>query len=291
MHNITMTTKTTAFIAGALLTLGTALPALALDVSTQASVDVGAGGTATMKAKAGARMGSTTAEARKDAALASRIEKAKARANEEITRRVAALNGLGGKIEDMKRVMADQKTAFAATIQTQVSALASLQAKIAADTDIDSLKADIKSITDSYRIFMVVLPQVRLNAAADKIQTTATAMATLSAKLSTRITDAQAKGKNVATLSASLTDMNAKIADANTQAAAVISITASLKPDNGDATVAASNKAALKDARAKLKTAEDDLKAARKDAGSIVKALKEMHIDVTATTSASVSTQ
>lgn len=272
-----MTTKTTAIVAGALLTLSTALPAFALDVN--------------VAAKAGARVGSTTVGTKAAANLSTRIANAKSHAEQEITRRVTSLNALNARIQDMKRLVADQKTAFAATIQTQIVALTALQTKITADADIDTLKTDIKSITESYRIFMLVMPQIQINAAADRIQTTAAALTALSGKLSARITDAQTKGKDVATLQTNLTDMNTRIADANTQATAAITLTASLKPDNGDATVAASNKAALKDARTKLAAARADLEAARKDAGTIVKALKAMHLDAAATSSTSVSTQ
>lgn len=275
MNTSSMTTKTTAIIAGTLFALGTALPAFALDVH--------------VSAKAGAHVGTSTVGARADANLSTRISNVKSHAEQEITRRVTALNALGARIQDMIRITTDQKTAFVATIQTQITALTALQAKIAADTDIDTLKADIKSITDMYRIYMLVMPQIQINAAADRIQTTAIAMTTLADKLSARISDAKAKGKVVTTLETNLTDMNTRIADANTQATAAISMTASLKPDNGDKTIEASNKAALKDARAKLKTARADLEAARKDAGTIVKALKAMHMDATASSSASTN--
>ncbi|MBI2030016.1 hypothetical protein HYT05_00145 [Candidatus Kaiserbacteria bacterium] len=276
-----MNTKTTAIITAATLALGAALPVFAIDVGLGAS------------AGANVRTGSTTVGAKTSAALTARIEKGKARAKEEIARRVAALGELGSKVNAMARVSADMKTSIAATVQSQIAALSSLQAKIEADTDIDTLKADIKSIGESYRIFMLILPQGRITTAADSIHITAGTLSTLAGKLDTRIKDAQAKGKDVTAAATLLADMNAKIADAKVQADAAVSLTTSLKPDNGDKAIMDANKKALKDAQAKLKAAREDLKAARKAAGDIVKSLKEMKTDATvaATTTTTTTVQ
>jgi len=295
-----MTIKTTTIAAGILLAFGAALPVFALDVSVDGTADINggsAGASAGASVKAHGRTGlsaqadGATTGAHASANLATRIEKAKDRAKEEIARRVAALGDLGDKVGGMAKVTADVKTSISGTVQTQVSALSALQAKIEADTDIDTLKTDIKSITQSYRIFMLVLPQGRITTAADHVQVTAETLAALAGKLSTRITEAQGTGKDVTAATALLTDMNAKIASAKAQADAAVSLTASLKPDNGDKAAMDANKAALKDAQAKLKIAREDLKAARKDAGDIVKALRGMRTDATATASTSVGTQ
>jgi hypothetical protein len=274
--NKTMKTKATAVVA-TLLTFGTALPVFAIDVGMGAS------------AGANVRTGSTTVGTKVSAALTARIEKGKARAKEEIARRVSALGELGDKVNAMARVSAEMKTSIAGTVQSQIASLSSLQAKIEADTDIDTLKADIKSITESYRIFMLILPQGRITTAADSIHITTGTLSTLAGKLGVRITDAQTKGKDVATANTLLADMNVKIADAKVQADAAVSLTATLKPDNGDKTIMDANKKAIKDAQAKLKTAREDLKAARKAAGDIVKALKDMKTD--ATVAATTTTQ
>src|SRR5262249_493612 len=128
------------------------------------------------------------------------------------------------------------------------------------------------SFTKSYRIYLLILPQANIMAAADRAETTASLFSTLSSQLQTRI--AAATSGNVSTLNASLSDMNAKIADANFQAQAAIETLTPLKPGNGDKTVFASNQTTLKDARSKIKTAVADLVGARQDARSIVQGLK-----------------
>ena len=214
------------------------------------------------------------------------ITSAITKADTAITARITDLNNLEARIGQMDRVSAAEKTSLDTTIQASISDMTSLKAKIDADTDAATLKADIASITKSYRIYVLVMPQGRIIAAADRVVTITGTLTTLSGALQTRITAAQTAGQNVTALTASLADMNAKVTDANTQAQAAVSEIASLQPDNGDKTVFASNEAALKDARAKIKTATADLMAARKDAGSIVKALEAMKI----TTSASATT-
>lgn len=211
---------------------------------------------------------------------------AKTKADAQIDARVKALTELQTRIGQMKRVSADGKASLNASIQSTMTEMATLKTKIDADTDNATLKTDMQSISKSYRVYLLVMPQGRIIAAADRVVTTAGLMTELSAKLQTRITTAQTSGQNIIALTASLADMNAKTADANIQAQAAISAVANLKADNGDKTVYESNQTALKDARAKIKTAMTDLKTARQDAGSIVKVLVSLKASASATTTA-----
>jgi hypothetical protein len=267
-----MTSKTTATVLG-IITALVALPAFALEVGASAG--------ATVNASAG---GVTVS-----AAMQTRITTAKSHADQEIDRRVQALNDLNTRVQGMVKVSADVKTSISNEVSTEVSNLTTLKAKIDADADIATLKTDIKSITADYRIFMLVIPQGRITVAADRISAVTEAMTTFSGKLQTRITAAQTGGQDVTALSASLTDMNAKIADANVQATAAVSHVSSLQPDKGDKTIMASNSAAIKQSRADLKVAMQDLTAARKDAGSIIAGLKALEASGSASTTTSTS--
>ena len=236
-----------------------------------------------------ADVGANAGGARVSASVSARITTAKSHADQEIERRITALNDMNTKVQAMVRLSADEKTSISTAISNQISTLTTLKAKIDADTDLATLKTDIKSITASYRIFVLIIPQGRIEVAADKIATAVTSLTTLAGKLQTRIADAQAAGKDTASLSASLSDMNTKLADANVQASAAASEVANLTPDNGDKTKMQSNDQALKDARAKIQVALKDLATARQDAGSIVTGLKDLN--VSGTTSVSGSTQ
>ena len=211
------------------------------------------------------------------------------RGDTEITRRITALTDLNTRIQAMQKVTDTFKAGISASITNEVNTLTSLKAKIDADTDLATLKADIQSITASYRVFALVLPQGRIAAAADREVTLVSMLSTLGAKLQARITAAQQGGANVTAMSAALTDMAAKLQDAQTQAEGSVTASASLAPDGGDKTKMAANTAALKTARADLAAAQKDLAAARKDVDTIVKGLAS--VKTTTTASSTTSTQ
>ena len=253
-------TKPAAAFVGTLLI---ASPAFALDLSVGASASAGAGST-TVSAKADAKIGT-----------------AKGRADQEVTRRTNSLTDLNTKVQAMTKVSATEKTNVSNLVQAEISSLTALKAKIDADTDLATLKTDIKTITEDYRIYMLVLPQGRMEVAADKIETVTSTYTALAAKLQARVSQAPS-GTDTTQVNASLSDMNAKISDANAKAQAAVTLVANLQPDQGNATVAASNKTALQNARADIKAALADLKTARQDAGSIVKAIESWKVSASA---------
>jgi hypothetical protein len=218
------------------------------------------------------------------AKISATISKTIARADQEITRRINNLNTASARLNDMKNISASEKASLQAGISTEVGNLTGLKATIDADTDATKLKTDVQSITLDYRVYMLVLPQGRIAAAADRVATIVSQMQQLSTKLSARITAAQAAGKNVTAAQAAYTDMQAKIADASTQSQAALTETQNLAPDQGNTTVEASNTAAIKDALAKLKTVQSDLKAARVDIKTIMDAVKGTGVSGSATT-------
>jgi len=218
--------------------------------------------------------------------LANSINKIQTRADQEIARRIAALNTLSARVNAMTKIASSSQSALSANIATQVTAMNTLQAQIASDIAAgatSSLKADIQSITKSYRIFALIIPQGAIEAAADRVLDIAGMMTALAGQLQTRITAAQNADATMSAEIFALADLNAKVADVNTQVNVGVSEIANLQPDNGNATIQASNTAALKDARTKVQIAQQDLTAARKDAGTIVKALVSLKVSGSAT--------
>ncbi len=217
------------------------------------------------------------------AATAKKMEKAKERAGQEIDRRISSLNNLNARIQDMQKITSDFKKTLNTTIQAQISAFSALKAKIDADTDEATLKSDIQSITQSYRIYALVAQQISISAAADRIVTLTTMMTTLGSKLQARVTAAQNAGAQVGSLTTALTDMSARLQDANAKAQQAVALSIALVPDLDDKTKLASNNAALKTARATIHAARKDLDAARKYAQTIIKGLKSLPITATTT--------
>ncbi|MDB5237161.1 MAG: hypothetical protein JWL88_263 [Parcubacteria group bacterium] len=214
--------------------------------------------------------------------------KVRAHSDTEIDARIGALTKMIARLGDAKRLSTDAKASLTTELNTQISALTSLKGQIGTDAT-TSLKADAQSITKSFRIYALVLPQAAINAAADRIMTIAADMQTLSGKIGARITAAQTAGADVTAAVAAHADFDAKVADAKIQAQVAVTEVANLAVDAGDATKLAANTAALKDAKTKLDAAQADLKAARADVDSILKALKgkgEVKAGAHATTSA-----
>ncbi len=213
---------------------------------------------------------SVTAGTNASASLSSLIAKGDA----DIASRITALNDLSARIGEMKNVSAAEKTSLQGNIASEIQNLTSLKSTVDTATSVSSLRATLKSDINSTRIYILVLPQGRIAAAADRIATIVSLMQQLSTKLSARISSAQSAGVDVSAAQSAYTDMQTQIANANTSSQAALSETVSLTPDQGNTALQASNTAAVKDAAAKIRSAVADLKAARADIKIIVSAVK-----------------
>ncbi len=197
-----------------------------------------------------------------------RMDNLKNRANQEITRRIASLQKLLTRISEIKKITDSQKASFTSQVQTEINNLTTLQAKIQADTDTATLKTDVQSIVQSYRVYALFMPKIEILGAADRILTTSDQVTAEVTKLQTKIDEAKAKGKDVTTLQALLTDLQAKVTDAKLQAQNAITTVTPLTPDGYPG-----NKTSLESARTMIKTGHQDLLTAREDAKKIIKEL------------------
>lgn len=204
------------------------------------------------------------------------------RANKEIDRRITNLNKLEEKIQGISKLSSTEKASLVLTIQNQISLLSNLKIKINAETDAATLKTDVQSITKAYRIYALVLPQIEIIVAADKISTTANTLSDLSVKL-------QSRSKDVVAIQQLLADMNAKIADAQVKASAAIAGVKALVPDNGVKSIKDANDNAFKAARDSIKAGTKDLKDAKKIADKIRNSLKIGEKERSATSTATTT--
>ena len=292
MNTKNITKSLISFTGVALLAASFAIPAGAQGLGVSASVDASASaGTGSSDSAAMTTTSVHATGAVKTKVEAAAISRGIDRGNKEIDRRVASLNDLTARVGTMVRLTADQKASISAQLQAQVTALTALKAKIDADSDTATLKTDVKSILDSYRIFALVIPQGHIVAASDRMGAIIDSMTTVGAKLQIRIAAAKAAGKVTTDADAAFADFSAKLADAKIQAQAAQSGVAALVPDQGDKASADANKAALVKARADIKVGTSDLKAARKDAEAILKTIKSFKLDASATASSTTSVQ
>lgn len=191
------------------------------------------------------------------------------RGEEEISRRITSLNALVTKINGLEKLTAAEKISFTSEIQTDITDLTSLNAKIAADTDLNTLKTDVQSIVNDYRVYLLFMPKIHLLASADRATDTINVLAGLASNLSNRIDAAKTAGKDVTNLQSTLNEMNSKLTEATTEVTAIQNTVTPLTPDGYPA-----NRATLVSARADLKVARTDLQVAYNDAKTIIAGLK-----------------
>jgi hypothetical protein len=164
----------------------------------------------------------------------------KTNAIKEIDRRLASLNKLTDKINGIKRISSTQRETLLAQIKIEITSLQDLKTKIEAETDATALQEEKKSITESYRIYALLIPKIEIIAHADKIISLADAM------------------------SAKTTDEGLKkiIAESKAKAQSAIDLVMPLVPEDypGFKTTLSTARDMLKDARTNLNTVFATLK-------------------------------
>ncbi|MEK7551185.1 MAG: hypothetical protein AAB532_01150 [Patescibacteria group bacterium] len=200
-----------------------------------------------------------------------RMENLRERGYKEIDRRIASLQKIVERLSQMKRLSSTQIEEYKAQIGENIDGLTVLRAKIAADTDLTTLQADVKSIVSGYRIYAFFIQYINLSAAFDRSYTVYNNMNTVYGKLSQRIDEAKTSGEDTTELNILLSDMNTKLNAAKTLLdeglAELEGLTYAGYPDN---------KSKLTSARSKLKTVHLDFKAAHKDGRKIIQGLKKL---------------
>lgn len=212
------------------------------------------------------------------------MARAKEKAGREIDRRVKALTELSARVSGMTKVTAELKQSISANVQNQVTSLSTLKTKIEANTDGATLRIDIQSITQSYRIYALVMPQTRIAAAADREATLINMLVGLGTKLQARLEALQAAGTDVTALGQMLTEMGVALGTAQTHAQNAISAVIVLTPDEGDKTKMKANTDALQGARKEVQAAHQDIVTARKHAETIIKGLRALETATTTLT-------
>jgi biopolymer transport protein ExbD len=203
---------------------------------------------------------------------ATRLANIIAKGNQEIDRRLASLANLASVITAAKHITSGDKTSLTNELNTEVTGLTQLRAKLDAETTVAAAGTDAQSIFSEYRVYALVLPKVWLVRLADQQQDVEAKLVALAKKLQTRIDSEKAKGKDTASLQSMLDDLNAKVGVSQPISTAVEQKVLPLLPSdwNSDHTI-------LSGDYAQLKTAHTDNQAAYQDATKIIAALKTMN--------------
>lgn len=197
------------------------------------------------------------------------IAKFKAGADKLIDKRIDELTKLITRINAAGRLSADDKAAIIADLNTTIAGLRTLKSKIGSDTVIDTLKADIRSIFEKFRVFAVVMPRAEGLSGINKIKTVLGKLQAAGDRVSKLIDKAVAGGADTAKISLLFTDYQTKLADAKVQLDAATVKFNAMKVN--DPTAA---KTLFQDGKALLKKAKEDLRAAHKDLKEIIALLR-----------------
>ncbi len=192
------------------------------------------------------------------------------RASQLIKERMQALLSNKNIIERDKNLTDEQKKILIAPLDSTVTGLNTLGATIASSTDATSTKALVSRITSDYRVFGIVIPQVRLEKRIFDLQNHSQKLSQAFLKIQTKIDEQKTKGKDVTEWQKNLDDAKALVAlDMNSLATMLPKVTA-LKPiDYGT-----SSKATIDSVNVELKKIAKDFNSISKVARKPV--LKEM---------------
>lgn len=194
------------------------------------------------------------------------LERLKKKATKELERRIAALTRLLTVINQFKKISASEKASLSAQIQAEIDALNALKAKIAADTDIETLRTDVQSIVKDYRIFALFIPKIHIIANADRLLTAIEMANELANNLEKRLNETT--GQDVSAQKALLISMRSHLDEAKKQAENAKTTVSSLTPEGFPG-----NKTELKKAREMLRLGHQQLVLARQDARKIMQNL------------------
>jgi len=133
-----------------------------------------------------------------------------------ITNRLNALNKLSTRIQNDTRLSTNEKASLSSDMQTEISGLTTLKAKIDADTDATTARADAKQIITNYYVFAVFEPKVRLLITINNLQTLATKMQSYVPQLQNLIDTYKTQGKDVTQMQTFLNDISSQLQTINT---------------------------------------------------------------------------
>lgn len=198
---------------------------------------------------------------------AKKVEKMQTQETKMIDVRIDSLNKLATRIQGLRNISEPQKASIVTQIQALISGMNALKEKVQTEASTTVLKGYRDELTKNYRVYALAIPQLNILAAADRITSIADAMSIVGVKLTQRL------GSSTDATTKALSDLASRITSAKTLAQDAVGLVAPLLPDQGDKDKMSANLKTMKDARAKLKEAQKEIVAGRKDIGDVLKIL------------------
>ena len=189
------------------------------------------------------------------------LTRIKASGEKLIRERLNSLNTNKQIIEGSKSLTAEQKTALITLITNNSTGLTALGVSIAAGTEASSTKALVASVYTNFRIYGIVIPQIRLQKRIYDLQNHSTKLSETFLKVQTKIDEYKGKGKDVSVWQKNLDDSKILVANNMNTLANLLTTVAALKPVN----YGTSSKATIESANATLKVVLKDFNSIKKN--------------------------
>ncbi len=159
-------------------------------------------------------------------------QKLQLRASNLIKERITTLNANIKVITADKSLTAEQKNSLNGILTTNINGLNALKVSIASSTDATSTKSLVSSIFTNFRIYGIVVPQVRLEKRIFDLQNHSVKLSDTFLKVQAKIDEYKAKGKDVTVWQKSLDDAKMLVANDMNTLVNALSKASTLKPSD-----------------------------------------------------------
>lgn len=201
---------------------------------------------------------------------AANLANAKKLTTVRIDGRLALLRAEGVAIRNAARLTDAHQATLQKTLDAGIAGLTELRMNVAAETTLEAVRADARSMVEDYRVYLLVRPQVHLTVAADVESAALARLRTLHDKLAQAVTAAKSAGKDVGDAEAKLAHLTSELDGTESALAGLAGDLLAVQPGPDAAAIKARTAAA----RADVRTARTHLRAAIADAKAIRTLLK-----------------
>lgn len=192
----------------------------------------------------------------------------KVRVTHRIDLRLAALARLDRRVERAEHLTDENRDTLSALIDENVAGLTELRGKVAEATTREELRADVQSMVHGHRIFVLVLPQVRLTLVADRELAAIDRLGQVHGKLAELIEKAEADGRDTGNAAEQLDAMQAQLAAAAANVSGQVDRLLAIQPGPDGPAI----RSAVDEVRESLRAARQDLR----DAIAIARRIRAM---------------
>jgi hypothetical protein len=200
---------------------------------------------------------------------AAHLTNLKTRGTAEIARRLVSLAAATTALNADAKLSATSKTTLNSQLKSESDGLTALGAKLSSDTTLDAARIDVQSIITGYRAYALMIPKVRLVAAADNFTVVGEKLNLIAHSLQANINAIKASGKDVVTAQSDLSSMEDQLNTARLAYTGLSDKVIALDPADYNA-----NHQVLSSDRQTLESARSSIKSARAGVDTVIAALK-----------------